>query len=339
MNFELKPNDNIFIAGASGMVGSSIKREFLRLGYREHGNIGRILTPSRKDLDLLNFTEVSNWFKEYKPTIVIISAAKVGGIVANFEYPFDFLFQNLKIQTNLMEISWENNVRKLLFLGSSCIYPKFAQQPIKEESLLTDKLEPTNEYYAIAKIAGIKLCQSLIIQHKFNAINIMPTNLYGPGDNYHHINSHVIPGLIRKFYDAKYQNLDKVVCWGSGSPLREFLYVDDLAKACIFLLKKWNPVYEHSSEELRDCSRSIINVGTKDEISIKELAQKIAAICEFKGEIEWDASKPDGTPRKKVDTSKINNLGWEPKTKLDEGLKITFEHYKKEINEGSVRKK
>ena len=213
-----------------------------------------------------------------KPSIVIIAAAKVGGIMSNYENPYDFVFQNLKMQTNLIEIAWKNNVKKLLFLGSSCIYPKFAKQPIKEESLLTDKLEPTNEYYAIAKIAGIKLCQSLMIQHKFNAINIMPTNLYGPGDNYHHINSHVIPALMRKFHDAKIKNLPNVTCWGSGSPLREFLYVDDLAKACIFLLKNWNPVYELSSDELRDCSKSIINVGTNDEISIKEIAKKLLSL-------------------------------------------------------------
>jgi len=339
MNFELKTNDNIFIAGASGMVGSAIKREFLRLGYRENSNKGGILTPSRSELNLLNFIEVDKWFKQNKPTILIIAAAKVGGIMSNYENPYDVIFQNLKMQTNLIEIAWKNNIRKLLFLGSSCIYPKFAEQPIKEEALLTDKLEPTNEYYAIAKIAGIKLCQSLMIQYKFNAINIMPTNLYGPGDNYHHINSHVIPALMRKFYYAKVKNLPNVTCWGSGSPLREFLYVDDLAKACIFLLKNWNPVYEHSSDELRDSSKSIVNVGTNDEISIKELAQKIASVCKFNGEILWDKSKPDGTPRKKVDTSKINNLGWQPKTKLDDGLINTLEHYKKELSEKIVRER
>ena len=338
MNFELKPSDNIFIAGASGMVGSSIKREFLRLGYNEDSNKGRIFTPSRKELDLLNLVEVSNWFKKYKPTIVIIAAAKVGGIIANFENPYEFVLQNLKIQNNLIEIAWENKVRKLLFLGSSCIYPKFAKQPIKEEFLLTDKLEPTNEYYAIAKIAGIKLCQSLMIQHKFNAISLMPTNLYGPGDNYHHINSHVIPSLLRKFHIAKNKNLSEVTCWGSGNPLREFLYVDDLAKASIFLLKKWNPVYELSPEELRDTSNTIINVGNESEITIKELARKIASVCEYKGKIIWDTEKPDGTPRKKVDTLKINALGWKANTKLDEGLKNTLEFYKKELSERIVRK-
>ena len=337
MNFELKSSDNIFIAGASGMVGSSIKREFLRLGYKEDGNEGRIFTPSREELDLLNLVEVANWFKKYKPTIVIIAAAKVGGIIANFENPYEFVFQNLKIQNNLIEIAWKNNVRKLLFLGSSCIYPKFAQQPIKEESLLTDKLEPTNEYYAIAKIAGIKICQSLMIQHKFNAISLMPTNLYGPGDNYHHINSHVIPSFIRKFHVAKDKNLSEVTCWGTGGPLREFLYVDDLAKASIFLLKKWNPVYELSPKELRDTSNIIMNVGSESEITIKELAQKIATVCGYKGKIIWDTQKPDGTPRKKVDTSKLSKLGWTAKTNLDEGLKATLECYKNEINANILR--
>ena len=337
MNFELKSSDNIFIAGASGMVGCSIKREFLRLGYNEDGNDGRILTPSREALDLLNLVEVEKWFKKYKPTIVIIAAAKVGGIIANFENPYNFLFQNLKIQNNLIETAWKNNVRKLLFLGSSCIYPKFAQQPIKEESLLTDKLEPTNEYYAIAKIAGIKLCQSLMIQHKFNAISLMPTNLYGPGDNYHHINSHVIPSFLRKFHLAKEQNLDEVTCWGSGEPLREFLYVDDLAKASIFLLKKWNPVHELSSEELRETSNTIINIGNESEIKIRDLANKIAKVCGYKGKIIWDTKKPDGTPRKKVDTTKLNKLGWEAKTNLDEGLNATLECFKNEISENILR--
>tara|TARA_Y100001970_G_scaffold289889_1_gene421648 strand:+ start:2613 stop:3632 length:1020 start_codon:yes stop_codon:yes gene_type:complete len=337
MNFELKKEDNIFIAGGSGMVGSAIKRQFIKLGYKENDVRGKILTPTRKELDLLNFNELDNWFKKNKPSIVIIAAAKVGGIIANYENPYDFVFQNLKIQTNLIEIAWKNNIRKLLFLGSSCIYPKFSDQPIKEESLLTDVLEPTNEYYAIAKIAGIKLCQSLMIQHQFNSICIMPTNLYGPGDNYHHINSHVIPSLIRKFYDAKNKNSDYVTCWGSGEPLREFLYVDDLAKACIFLLQKWNPVHDLSPEELRDHSKCLVNVGTEDEISIKELAQKIAEVCQYKGLIKWDTQKPDGTPRKKVDTTKINKLGWRPKTNLDEGLKNTLEYYKKEIRDRKVR--
>ena len=339
MEFELKPKDNIFIAGASGMVGSAIKKEFQKLGYTHDGNKGRILSPNRKELDLLNFVEVSNFFKKYRPTIVIIAAAKVGGIIANSDSPYDFVLQNLKIQNNLIEIAWKNNIRKLLFLGSSCIYPKFAKQPIKEEFLLSDKLEPTNEYYAIAKIAGIKLCQSLMIQHKFNVISLMPTNLYGPGDNYHHINSHVIPSLLRKFHNAKNNNLTEVTCWGSGKPLREFLYVDDLARASIFLLKKWNPVYELSPDELRNTSNSIINIGSEDEITIKDLALKIASVCEFKGKILWDKEKPDGTPRKKLDTSKINNLGWEAKTKLDEGLINTLEHYERELSEKIVRKK
>ena len=337
MVFELKSEDNVFIAGSKGMVGSAIKREFTRLGFKEKAVKGKLLTPTRKELDLFNYEDVENWFVKNNPSIVIIAAAKVGGIISNSQNPYDFILQNLKIQTNLIEIAWKHNVRKLLFLGSSCIYPKFAQQPIKEEFLLTDSLESTNEYYAIAKIAGIKLCQSLMIQHKFNSICIMPTNLYGPGDNYHKLNSHVIPSLLRKFYDAKINNLNSVTCWGSGKPFREFLYVDDLAKACIFLLKNWNPVYELSPNKLRDHSNCVINVGTNDEISIKELAVKIAKVCDFKGEILWDSDKPDGTPRKKVDTLRINKLGWNAKTKLDEGLKLTIEYYKKEITDKTVR--
>tara|TARA_Y100001968_G_scaffold318263_1_gene348256 strand:- start:82 stop:1101 length:1020 start_codon:yes stop_codon:yes gene_type:complete len=337
MSFQLIPDDNIFIAGANGMVGSSIKREFIRLGYKEKGLQGKLLCPTRDQLNLLNYAEVDQWFEKNNPSIVIIAAAKVGGIIANYDNPFDFVLKNLKIQTNLIELSWKYKVRKLLFLGSSCIYPKFSEQPIKEEYLLSDPLEPTNEYYAIAKIAGIKLCQSLMIQHQFNVICVMPTNLYGPGDNYHPVNSHVIPSLIRKFYDAKNKNLEYVTCWGSGKPLREFLYVDDLARACVFLLEKWNPANELSSEELRDHSKCLVNVGTKDEISIKRLAEKISEVCQYNGNIKWDKEKPDGTPRKKIDTTRINELGWYAETKLEEGLQITLDYYKKEIREKKVR--
>ena len=244
--------------------------------------------------------------------------------------------QNLKIQTNLIEISWKYKVKKLLFLGSSCIYPKFSPQPIKEEFLLSSNLEETNEFYAIAKIAGIKLCQSLMLQHEFNTICLMPTNLYGPGDNYHIRNSHVIPAFIRKFYEAKQNNLNQVICWGTGAPLREFLFVQDLAKACIFLLKKWNPVFDLLNEhnKSRECW---INVGSEHEVSIKNLANKIAAALDYQGDIVWDDSKPDGTPRKKLDTQKINRLGWEAETDLEKGILLTIDSFKKELHFKNLR--
>ena len=337
MSFKLQKEEKIFIAGANGMVGSSIKRELIRIGYGKQSNRANLLCPSRDELDLLNYAKLSKWFISNKPTVVIIAAAKVGGIFANSEEPFDFILHNLKIQTNIIELSWKNNVKKLLFLGSSCIYPKFSPQPINENYLLKDSLERTNEFYAIAKIAGIKMCQSLLIQHKFNSICVMPSNLYGPRDNYNLPNSHVVPALIRKFYDAKIRNLKEVVCWGDGSPLREFLFIDDLAKACIFLLNNWNPIDELSIDQLREQSSCIINVGSNDEIKIKDLAKKIAIILDFKGEIVWDKSKPNGTPRKKLDNSKLNSLGWFPKTNLNQGLEITIDSYIKELKNNTLR--
>tara|TARA_B100000886_G_C20413966_1_gene488409 strand:+ start:790 stop:1794 length:1005 start_codon:yes stop_codon:yes gene_type:complete len=334
MSLKFLEGEKIFIAGANGMVGSSIKKELLSLGYNEEN----LLCPRRESLDFLNYKKLSEWFIHNKPSIVIIAAAKVGGIYANSEKPFDFILQNLKIQTNIIELSWINNVKKLLFLGSSCIYPKYSPQPINENHLLKNSLEQTNEFYAIAKIAGIKLCQSLMIQHQFNAICLMPSNLYGPGDNYNLLNSHVIPALIRKFHDAKLSDLKKVICWGDGSPLREFLFVDDLAKACVFLLNNWNPVNDLSQDEIRKESSCIINVGTNDEIKIKDLATQIAFNVGFKGEIIWDKSKPNGTPRKKLDNSKINNLGWLAKTNLNQGLRITIDSYIKELKNNTLRK-
>ena len=334
MSFKLIEGEKIFIAGANGMVGSSIKKELLSLGYNEEN----LLCPRRESLDLLNYKKLSEWFIHNKPSIVIIAAAKVGGIYANSEEPFDFILQNLKIQTNIIELSWINNVKKLLFLGSSCIYPKYSPQPINEDHLLKDSLEQTNEFYAIAKIAGIKLCQSLMIQHQFNAICLMPSNLYGPCDNYNLLSSHVIPALIRKFHDAILKDLKEVICWGDGSPLREFLFVDDLAKACVFLLNNWNPVNELSQDEIRKESSCIINVGTNDEIKIKDLANQIAFNIGFKGKIIWDTSKPNGTPRKKLDISKINNLGWLANTNLHQGLKITIDSYIKELKNNTLRK-
>jgi len=337
MKNTLNLNERIFIAGAAGMVGSAITRELKKAGYDDDNNNGKLLTPTRKELDLENYDSVKKWYKENKPTIVIIAAAKVGGIFANNNQPYDFLLENLKIETNLIEISWKFKVKSLIFLGSSCIYPKFAKQPIKEEYLLTDTLEKTNEFYALAKIAGIKLCQALKKQHNFNAIALMPSNLYGPGDNYHAMNSHVIPALIRKFYDAKKNNSKVVKCWGSGNPLREFLYVDDLAEACLFILGIWNR--EPKSIPLDDNGNEIywLNVGSKFEVSIKELANLIANSIKFEGEIVWDQKMPDGTPRKKLDTKKINNLGWEAKTNLRKGISLTLKHFEKEINNKSIR--
>ena len=317
------------------MVGSSIKRALYKRGYDKNKNL--LLTPSREELDLLNYSEDENWFKNNNPEIVIIAAAKVGGIYANNNQPYDFILENLKIQINLIEISYKYNVKTLIFLGSSCIYPKFSKQPIKEEYLLTNSLEQTNEYYALAKIAGIKLCQALKIQHGFNSICLMPTNLYGPGDNYHSLNSHVIPGLIKKFYEGKVNNSEFVTCWGSGTPLREFLYVDDLAEACIFVMKKWH--FQNHKEFFDDKKKPIywLNVGSDFELSIKELANKISKAIDFRGEILWNEEMPDGTPRKKLDTSKINNLGWFAKTDIDKGIKLTLKHYKKELSESNLR--
>tara|TARA_B100000242_G_scaffold117733_1_gene82282 strand:+ start:1392 stop:2402 length:1011 start_codon:yes stop_codon:yes gene_type:complete len=329
--------ERIFIAGSSGMVGSSIKRELLRIGFSKNSLSDNLLTPTHSELDLTNYQLVDKWFQKNKPSIVIIAAAKVGGIFANNDKPFDFIIENLKIQTNLIEIAWKNNIKSLLFLGSSCIYPKFAPQPIKEEYLMTDQLEKTNEFYALAKIAGIKLCQALYIQHKFNSICLMPTNLYGPGDNYHPLNSHVIPGLIKKFYYAKKNNLNEVKCWGSGTPLREFLYVDDLAEACIYIIEKWNSTTDQIPLDVNGESIFWLNVGSQYEISIKDLANKISKAIGFKGEILWDKKMPDGTPRKKLDTSKINHLGWSAKTNLDEGIKLTLEAFEKEIKTQKIR--
>ncbi len=321
----IKKTDRIFIAGHLGMVGSAIYNLMQEKKYEN------ILTASRKDLDLRIFSEVEKWFKLKKPDVVVIAAAKVGGILANSKYPTEFLLDNLKIQTNIIEISFKFKVKKLLFLGSSCIYPKFAEQPIKEESLLEGFLEPTNEYYALAKITGIKLCNALRKQYGFNSISLMPTNLYGPGDNYSLDNSHVIPALIKKIHIAKVKN-ESVKCLGSGKPLREFLHVNDLATACLFSLENldfnsFEDFYDSKGELL-----SYLNVGSGEEVSIKELAEKIALIVGFKGKILWDKEKPDGTPRKLLDISRIKKLGWESKIDLESGLITTYDDFKKNIN-------
>ena len=307
------------------MVGSSIKRAILKkMDNREENAI--LLTPSRKELNLLDSNLVKNWFIKEKPTIVILAAAKVGGILANSKYPANFLIDNIKIQTNIIESSLSCGVKRLLFFGSSCIYPKHASQPIKEEELLSDYLEKTNECYAIAKIAGIKLIEALRNQFKFDAISLMPTNLYGPNDNYHPTNSHVVASLIRKFLIAKRDRLPSVTCWGSGSVYREFMHVDDLAEAAIFCLENWFPFMETAPKDIFGNALSYLNVGTGKDITIKELAKKIALIVNYEGEILWNNSMPDGTPRKVLNVSRLMNLGWDPKINLNYGLTETIKN-------------
>ena len=327
-------DENIFIAGGYGMVGSAIYRKLESFKY---GIKGKILRPSKKTLDLLDKNQVDVWFKKNKPTVVIVAAARVGGIIANDTYPFDFIFENLRIQTNIIDASWRNGVKRLLFLGSSCIYPKLCSQPIKEEYLLTGPLETTNEWYAVSKIAGLKLCQAIRKQHNFDAICLMPTNLYGPGDNYIYGRSHVIPSLIRRFWDAKQTNQTVVTCWGTGKALREFLYIDDLAEACITALEKWDPNDEYAPSANNGDKLTWLNIGSNQEVSIKDLANKISKEIGFQGEIIWDYSKPDGTPRKLLDSSKSSLIGWRAKTSLELGLKKTINYFEQEIKSGTIR--
>ena len=337
INKLISHNENIFVAGGSGMVGSSLCRNLYKSGYGNKDLNGKIYSPTRNELDLLNYADVDKWFDINKPTVVIIAAARVGGIRANSSYPTEFILENLKIQSNLIEIAWKHNVKRLLFLGSSCIYPKFAKQPIKEEYLLSSDLEPTNEWYAIAKIAGIKLCQALRIQYGFDAISLMPTNIYGPGDNYKLYDSHVLPALIKKFDDAIKESQENVYCWGSGKPYREFLHVDDLAKACIFALENWNPSAPNAPVDNKNKPLTYLNVGSGTEISIKDLAELVADESGFKGEIKWDSSKPDGTPRKLLDITKIKSIGWEPSINLRQGIKDTIISFKLELEEKTIR--
>ncbi len=318
----ISKEDSIFLAGHRGMAGQSILKALRSNGYKN------ILLMNRKELDLTNEKDVSDWFQELRPRVVILAAAKVGGIEANNNNPTEFLLENIKIQNNVIENSWKNNVKRLLFLGSSCIYPKYAKQPITEDSLLESSLEPTNEWYAIAKIAGLKLCSALRIQNGFDAISLMPTNLYGPNDNYDIKNSHVIAAMIRKFCEAEQNSINKVICWGSGKPLREFMHVDDLSEAIIFCLEKWDPLSLNAPKDKLSKPLFHLNVGTGKDISIKELSIKIAKYASFKGEIIWDKSKPDGTPKKQLNTNKIKKLGWEPKINLDDGLEKTIKDYK-----------
>ena len=326
---KISKEDTIFIAGARGMVGKAIHRSLQKSGYGNAKNGGAIFTPPRSNLDLSDKNAVDEWLEINKPKVVIIASAKVGGILANTSEPTEFLLENLKIQNNLIEGSWKNKVKRLLFLGSSCIYPKYATQPIQEESLLTGPLEPTNEWYAIAKIAGIKLCQALRKQYGFDAISLMPTNLYGPGDNYHPQNSHVMAALIRKFCEASINSYDSVTCWGTGSPYREFLHVDDLGDAAVYALENWDPNSNSTPLDNKGNPLTILNVGTGKDISIKSLAYKIAKFLDYKGEILWDNSKPDGTPKKQLQVDKILELGWRPKISLDEGIRSSIKTFLK----------
>ncbi len=319
----------IFIAGSNGMVGSAICRLLNEYNFNDKNK--NLLTPSRSDLDLTDSDKVNKYFSLNKPDIVIVAAAKVGGIMANNNKPVEFLIENLKIQNNLIEAGYTFGVKRLLFLGSSCIYPKFSKQPIREEYLLTNTLEETNQWYAIAKIAGLKLCEAYRKQFDFDAISLMPTNLFGQKDNYDSENSHVMAAFIRKFYEAKHNNFEKVICWGSGKPLREFLYVDDFAEACIFTLTNWFPNKNNSPKNSNGKPLYWLNVGSNFEITIKDLAEKISAIIGYEGEIIWDKSKPDGTPRKKLDNSQINKLGWNAKTDLDSGIKKSINFFEEEF--------
>jgi GDP-L-fucose synthase len=327
----LRRDDRIYVAGHRGMAGSAICRALERGGYDQ------ILTASRAELDLLDGPAVQRWFAEQRPTVVALAAAKVGGIKANNTYPADFLLDNLKIQNHVIEAAWRSGVRRLLFLGSSCIYPKFAAQPIREEALLTGALEPTNAWYALAKISGIKLCQALRLQHGFDAISLMPTNLYGPGDNYHPENSHVLPALIRRFQEAADSGAASVTCWGTGTPLREFLHADDLGEACVFALQHWDPGASGAPCDDQGAPLAFLNVGTGIDLTIRELAEAVAAATCFGGEILWDSSKPDGTPKKQLDVSRLAGLGWGARIPLAEGLLQAVAAFRQELASGVLR--
>lgn len=306
----MEKSSKIYIAGHRGMVGSAIHRKLISEGYTN------IITRTSKELDLRNQPLVDAFFQTEQPEYVFLAAAKVGGIMANNTYRADFLYENLQLQNNVIHAAYVNKVKKLMFLGSSCIYPKLAPQPLKEEYLLTGILEPTNEPYAIAKIAGIKMCEAYRAQYGCNFISVMPTNLYGINDNYHPENSHVLPALIRRFHEAKINNADHVEIWGTGSPLREFMYSDDLADACYFLMMNYN-------------EPDFINIGTGHDLSIKDLAGLIKHVLGYEGSITFDTSKPDGTPRKLMDVSKLLSLGWKHKVELAEGIEMAYEDFLK----------
>lgn len=304
MNLDSK----IYVAGHRGMVGSAIVRELKRQGYTQ------LILRTHNQLDLCNQESVNAFFATEKPKYVFLAAAKVGGIIANKTAPADFMYQNMMLEMNVIHAAWQNGCRKLEFLGSSCIYPRLAPQPMKEECLLTSALEPTNEAYALAKISGLKYCQYLNQQYGTHYISVMPTNLYGPNDNYHPEHSHVLPALIRRFHEAKTQNLPEVVCWGDGTPLREFLYVDDLAELCVYLMNTYD-------------GDQTINAGTGKEITIKNLTHLVAEIVGYKGKIVWDTSRPNGTPRKLLDVSRAEQLGWKYKTELSDGIRMAYQDF------------
>jgi len=304
----LTPDSKIYVAGHRGLVGSAIVRRLEKEGF------GHLILRTSNELDLRNQAAVNAFFAEEKPEFVFLAAARVGGIQANNTYPADFIRDNLQIQTNVIDAACQNKVRKLLFLGSSCIYPKMAPQPLREEYLLTGSLEPTNEWYAIAKIAGIKMCQAYRRQYGFDAICAMPTNLYGPNDNFDLETSHVLPAMIRKFHEAKERKDNQVVLWGTGSPRREFLHVDDLADACLFLMQHYD-------------SEEIINIGVGEDVTIRELAEQVQKTVGFEGDIIWDDTKPDGTPRKLMDISRLAGLGWQARISLSEGIADVYRWY------------
>ena len=298
----------IYVAGHKGMVGSAIVRELKRQGYNN------IIVRTRKELDLCNQQAVNAFFEKEKPEYVFLAAAKVGGIVANQNALADFMYDNMILEMNVIHAAWVNGCKKLQFLGSSCIYPRLAPQPMKESCLLTSELEKTNEAYALANISGLKYCEYLNRQYATDYISVMPTNLYGPNDNYHPEHSHVLPALIRRFHEAKESNQPEVVCWGDGSPLREFLYVDDLANLCVFLMNNYS-------------GNETVNAGTGKEISILELTELVAKVIGYKGIIKWDTSRPNGTPRKLLDVSKAEGLGWRYRTELEEGIRLTYKDF------------
>lgn len=306
----MNKDSKIYIAGHTGMVGSAIHRSLLSKGFYN------FISASFNELDLTNQKSSFEYFEKNRPEYVFLAAAKVGGIVANNTYKAQFIYENLMMESNIIHASHLYGIKKLLFLGSSCIYPKFAPQPMKEEHLLTGTLEPTNEPYAIAKIAGLKMCDAYREQYGSNFISVLPTNLYGVNDNYHPENSHVLPALIRRFHEAKIKNAPEVVVWGTGSPLREFMFADDLADACVFLMENHN-------------ESGWTNIGTGDEFSIKELANIVKEVVGFKGELKFDITKPDGTPRKLLDVTKLHSLGWKHKTSMKEGITIAYEDFKK----------
>lgn len=304
----MEKDSRIYVAGHRGMVGSAIVRELQRQGYTN------IVTRTHSELDLTRQEQVESFFEQERPEYVFLAAARVGGIVANDTAPADFMYDNMTLEMNVIHSAWRSGCRKLEFLGSSCIYPRLAPQPMREECLLTGSLEHTNEAYALAKIAGLKYCEYLNRQYGTDYISVMPTNLYGPNDNYHPEHSHVLPALIRRFHEAKEQNLPHVTCWGDGSPLREFLYVDDLANLCVFLMNCYS-------------GNETVNAGTGKEVTIRELTEIVAGVVGYTGEIRWDTSRPNGTPRKLLDVSKARSLGWMYRTELEDGIRLAYEDF------------